>query len=90
MPSIFSAALGKDLVRRVSEEIHSANIKTLDKFEDSGSVGFSATKDRGDEESIFKRAPHVSQRSLFFNVLHMHFQEAYFFYIAHLLKKRPI
>ena len=38
MPSVFSAALGKELVRRVSEGIHSANIKTIGKFEDSGSV----------------------------------------------------
>ena len=37
MPSVFSAALGKDLVRRVPEGIHSVNIKTLGKFEDFGS-----------------------------------------------------
>jgi len=37
MPSVFSAALGKELVRRVAEGIHSAYIKTLGKFEDSSS-----------------------------------------------------
>ena len=35
--SVFVAALGKELVRRVPEGIHSANIKTLGKFENSGS-----------------------------------------------------
>ena len=38
MPSVFSAALGKELIRRVPEGIHSANIKTLGKFVDSGSA----------------------------------------------------
>ena len=38
MPSVFIMALGKELVRRVPEGIHSANIKILGKFEDSGSV----------------------------------------------------
>ena len=37
LPSVFSAALGKELVRQVSEGIHSANIKTLSKFDISGS-----------------------------------------------------
>ena len=42
LPSVFSAALGKELVHRVPEGIHSANIKTLGKFEDSGSEQWSA------------------------------------------------
>ena len=37
-PSVFSAALGKELVCRVSERIHSANTKTLGKFDISGSA----------------------------------------------------
>ena len=37
-PSVFRAALGKELVLRVPEGIYSANIKTLGKFEDSGSA----------------------------------------------------
>ena len=37
LPSVFSAALGKELIRRVPEGIHSTNIKRLGKFEDSGS-----------------------------------------------------
>ena len=37
--SVFSAALGKELVCRVPERIHSTNIKTLGKFDVSGSVG---------------------------------------------------
>ena len=37
LPSVFRAALGKELVCRVSNRIHSANIKTLDKFDVSGS-----------------------------------------------------
>ena len=38
LPSVFSAALGKKLFRRVPDEIHSANIKILGKFDVSGSV----------------------------------------------------
>ena len=38
LPSVFSAALGKELVRRVPEGIHSANRKTLGKFQDSDSA----------------------------------------------------
>ena len=38
MSSVFSVALGKDLVRRVPEGIYLVNIKALGKFEDSGSV----------------------------------------------------
>ena len=37
MLSVFSAALDKELVRRVSERIHSANIKTLGKIDVSDS-----------------------------------------------------
>jgi len=37
--SVFSATLGKELVRRVPEGIHSANLKTLGKFDVSGSEG---------------------------------------------------
>ena len=37
MPSVFSAALGKELVCRVPERIHSTNIKTLGKIDVSGS-----------------------------------------------------
>ena len=38
LPSVFSAALGKDLVCRVPEKIHLANIKTLGKFDVFGSA----------------------------------------------------
>ena len=37
LPSVFSAALGKELVCRVPKRIHSANIKTLGKVDVSGS-----------------------------------------------------
>ena len=37
LPSDFRIALGKEFVCRVPEGMHSANIKTLGKFEDSGS-----------------------------------------------------
>ena len=36
-PSVFKIALGKEFVCRVPERIHSANIKTLSKFDISGS-----------------------------------------------------
>ena len=37
LPSVFSLALGKDMVCRVSDKIHSAKNMTLDKSFDSGS-----------------------------------------------------
>ena len=45
LPSVFSTALGKELVCRVPEEIHSANIKTHGKFEDSGSDRWKSSKE---------------------------------------------
>ena len=33
MPSVFRIALGKEFIFRVPERMHSANIKTLGKFE---------------------------------------------------------
>ena len=39
LPSVFSAALDKEFVRRVPKLIHSTNIKTLGKFDVSGSEG---------------------------------------------------
>jgi len=43
LPSVFFAALSKELVCRVSEGMHSANMKTLGKEPVSGSVGGKST-----------------------------------------------
>ena len=41
LPSVFSIAPGKEFVCRVPEEIHSANVKTLGKFDVSGMMHYS-------------------------------------------------
>ena len=43
-PSVFRIALGKEFVCRVPEGMHLANIKTLGKFEVSGSVSVGSEK----------------------------------------------
>ena len=52
MPSVFSVALSKKLSRRVFEKIHSANIKTLGKFDVSGSAGRWRRKKNNAKKSV--------------------------------------
>ena len=69
MPSVFSAALGKELVRRVPEGIHSANIKTLGKFEDSGSDR--TQRDNKKKLSAFSTEMMMAQLSFFWGTFGM-------------------